>query len=710
MVQMFEQVLHASFYGGILILAVCLLRLLLKNAPKRLTCLLWLLVGLRLLLPFEIRSDFSLQPKLPQTEQTARIQPAESDNEARGEILNVQGEVLATRPMNQGGGEILDSQGNVLVTQPLKPAAADKKVTLDSLLPWLWLAGVAVMGVYSLAAYLRLKRRVRDCIVLEEGIWFCPGLDTAFVLGILRPQIYLPGLAEAEMGFVVAHEKAHIARKDHWWKFLGYAALAVHWFNPLVWLGYVLLCRDLERACDEAVIRALDLADRKAYSQALLSCAARHSLIGACPVAFGEVSVGERIKSVMNYKKPKFWICLLAVLSVIVAAVCFLTVPSTEDEEIAARLGGNVYTWEKKYADVFSFEIELDEDGTCYFVDGVEPYRVGLGEWSVKNGILKIRDDLYPSGTGYFCFKVEEDDLVFLGDKSASFEYTKVSDGDRFYKIEDMGNGEERLAQCEEAFGMWSAYEDYHINQYNVYTGTAVLNPTSQMEYWKSGEDWLCVVTMKEVDNGRAVYYLKKDGVEYRQELYETLTDNPQGWPWSVAEESSDCMKENWIGQFNWRTATIRYESADTINNNIERVTLTVVEDPSVFGKYCPYTVNFYFDAQKMPLRVGLTLDENKGERDWQRINATFIITQTLDADGPIDAAYVECMAALGKDSAFLREKCEDRDCTDSTHDHSARDCVDPNCTNTDHDHYGIACTVEHCDNPAHGHGDHDHH
>ena len=707
MAELFEQVLRASLYGGILIGAVCLLRILLKNAPKRLTCLLWLLVGLRLLLPFDIQSEFSLQPKLIKTEQTARIQPAESGTEARGEILNTQGEVIATRPTTQGWGEILDSRGEILVSKPLKPAAADKEVTLGTLLPRFWLAGVAAMGLYSLIAYLRLKRRVRDCIVLEEGIWFCPGLDTAFVLGILRPQIYLPGLAEAEMGFVVAHERAHIARKDHWWKFLGYGVLAVHWFNPLVWLGYVLLCRDLEMACDEAVIRSLDLAERKAYSQALLSCAARHSLIGACPVAFGEVSVGERIKSVMNYKKPKFWICLTAVLAVIVAAVCFLTVPSTADEELAARLGGNVFTWEKKYADVFSFEIELDEDGTCYFIDGVDPYYTGYGVWCVEDGLLKIRDD-GKMKYRYFYFRVDGNDLIYLAEKSAAFSYTDVADGDRFYMIQDIGNAEEKLAQCRDAFEGWLGYGAFRVIQSNAYVGTGVLNAASEMEYWKSGEDWLCVVTMKEVDNGRAVYYLKKDGVEYRQELYETLTDAPQGWPWSVAEESSDCMEGNWLEVFNWETATILYESTDIINNNKERVTLMVVDDPSDFGKYCPYKAEFQFTDGGGAMAVTLTLDENKGEHDWCRTISSFM--GGPDYGTAIDDAYADCLAVLGQGKETDPVHCLNKDCDDMAHDHSGIHCEDTSCTNTAHDHYGIACTVEHCDNPAHGHGDHDHH
>lgn len=704
MADVFAQVLRASLYGGILIGAVCLLRLLLKSAPRKLTCMLWLLVGLRLLMPFEIESKLSLQPKLAGFDQGAWIQSEEVISEAHGEILNEQGEVLATRPLNQGRGEVLDSQGEVLITKPLMPNSQVPEITMESLFPWLWLAGVAGMGIYSLIAYLRLRRRVKDCIVLEEGIWFCLGLDTAFVLGLWRPQIYLPGLTESEMGFVVSHEKAHIARKDHWWKFLGYVALAIHWFNPLVWLGYVLLCRDLEMACDEAVIRSLDLPERKAYSQALLSCAARHAVIGACPVAFGEVSVRERIKSVMKYKKPKFWICLIAVLAVLVAAVCFLTVPSTADEEIAARLGGNVYTWEKKYADVFSFEIELDEDGTFYFVDGVEPCIAGMGVWSVEDAVLELRDDIHPSGTRYFCFRVEGDDLVFLEDKSAAFEYTEVVDGDRFHRIEDIGNVEERLAQCRDVFEKLSSYEDYHATRHDWSVGDSSVSSVYR-EYWKLEDGWLYTVSNWDAAEDKYYWRLQKNGIGYLKQLYQLNQ-------WTVVENDTMEYAEGiWYKEFNWEKANIQYVRTDIINNNKERVTLRVVEDPSAFGRYCPYTVSFLFTHDGGFAFAQLVLHENKGEENWIRTSSACYINDDEDIAGMIDASYQECVKDLGPGAMNQNKvRCNDKYCNDFTHDHSLIHCVDTTCTNTAHEHYGIACTVEHCDNPAHGHGDHDHH
>lgn len=647
---LFELVLSASLYGSILIVVVCLLRILLKSAPRKLTCLLWLLVGLRLLMPFEFESDFSLQPKLPQTEQTAWIHPAESSSEARGEILNAQGEVIATRPITQGWGEILNSQGEILIRKPLKPVVTDNGVALENLLPWFWIAGVATMGIYSVIACLRLKRRARDSIVLEDGIWFCSGLDTAFVLGLFRPQIYLPGLMESEIGFVVAHEKAHISRKDHWWKFLGYVALAIHWFNPLVWLGYILLCRDLEMACDEAVIQSLELADRKAYSHALLSCSARHSLIGVCPVAFGEVSVGERIKNVLKYRKPKLWICVIAVLSVIGAAVCFLTVPSTKDEEIAARLGGNVFTWEKKELGIFSFEIELDEDGTCHFYDGVDPAYMGLGAWWVEDGILKIRDD----GTmkyRYFYFWVDGKNLIYLADKSDAFSYTEVVDGDRFYMIQDIGNAEEKLTQCRDAFETWLSYENYHVNRHDWCGGDA-LTSTYEADYWRAGDDWLHTWHNPEIDGINGGCILVKNGVGYHT-IYQFMNseENTDNSEWSIITNGEDmAMAGNWFEEFIWENASIQYVRTDIINENKERVTLSVVKDWSDFGRYCPYTVEFYFDSDGVPLFVSVTQDSNKGEHKWMRTVSSYYCNNIEDTAAQIEGVYAECPVVLGKE------------------------------------------------------------
>lgn len=691
---LFQNLLNASFHGSIVICAVLVLRFLLKRAPKNTICLLWLLVGLRLLVPFEIESRFSLQPN---------VEPVAQSQWGQMEVLGtVADENQAMIPAETiRPEEIAESTKTVVQAAPVEEKSS---VNWAELLPYGWLAVVLGMVGYSLISYLRLKRRVAGSVILTEGVWICPGLDTAFVLGFFRPQIYLPtGISESEQEFVLAHEKCHIRRGDHWWKLLGFIALSAHWFNPLVWVAYILLCRDLEMACDEAVIRNLSLDDRKAYSQALVSCAAQHRSIAACPVAFGEVSVRERIKSVMNYKKPKFWIILAAVIAVAVTGVCFLTIPKADDKETAARLGGNVYTWEKKYGDTFSFEIELDEDGTFCFVDGLVTYYVALGEWTVEDDVLKLRDDVAPSGARYFYFRVEGDELVYLAEKSAAFSYTDVDDGDRFYMVEDIGNEEEMLARCREAIESWKNVENFHVRQYNSYAGN-ILDATSEVDYWKSGNDWLYTVSLPETDNGRIFYRLKKDGVEYQQEFYETLTDDPEGWPWFVAEDTSDCMEGNWYKAFDWENANVQYVRTDIINNNQERVTLTVLEDPSAFGKYCPYTVQFLFDSDGVPICVCMTQDENKGARDWRRTDSSYISCDCQENTAKIEEAYAECLAVLGKEDASDPVYCQDKDCTDSSHDHSGIHCTDVSCTNTSHDHSAIYCTEASCTNTSHDH------
>ena len=389
---LFSNLLQVSLQGSIVIFAVLLLRLALKKAPKRTICLLWLLAGLRLLVPVQIESPVSLQPDYQPMawEQTGDALSVPEDDNVRGR------------------GEILDSQGKILVGKPLETGtpAADAEAVPDwkVWIPYLWLSGVAAMGMVSLLSYLQLKERVKDSVILSEGVWICSRIDTAFVLGFLKPRIYLPvGLTEQERAFVVAHERSHIARRDHWWKPLGFALLAVHWFNPLVWLGYVLLCRDLEMACDEAVVATMDLHQRKAYSEALVSCSAIHRTIAACPVAFAEVSGKERVMHVLSFKKPAFWITLLAVAAGIFVAVFLLTSPEKAPEpveipeltytdsatacRVSERFNPNIVfdeitgNYESNYA-VYHFDKGIsreDRDACVFYSDGILS-RMGLAE------------------------------------------------------------------------------------------------------------------------------------------------------------------------------------------------------------------------------------------------------------------------------------------------------------------------------------------
>ena len=313
----FERILQISQSGSIIVLAVLALRLILRNAPKRAVCLLWMLAVLRLLVPFEIESDWSLQPATMELTPPAQVEHFDSGT--------------APAPVSP---EFLEDA----VEYPIQDPEQEQKAEPIEVLPWVWLVGVAVLAVHGIVSFGRLKRRVRDSIIMEEGVWVCPGLDTAFVLGFFRPRVYLPVLDAQEREMVLLHERQHIRRGDHWWKLAAYAAVSLHWFNPLAWVTYVLMCRDMELACDQETVKGMDNARRRAYSAALLSCAAKRSGIAACPVAFGEISVKERIKMVLNYNKPGFWVTVIALIAAVAVGVCLLTTPRTDLERCERAL------------------------------------------------------------------------------------------------------------------------------------------------------------------------------------------------------------------------------------------------------------------------------------------------------------------------------------------------------------------------------------
>lgn len=364
----FVKALTASFYGSIVIGAVLLLRLGLRKAPKKYVCLLWLLAFARLLMPFEIESGLSLQPK------TVPV------NQVQWQELEDNGTILAVGiPMDQTEEAELEATGIPAQVPVQTPSASDSEenveVTVEYALnwavaiPWLWLVGICAMGVYTLTSYIRLKRSVREAVRCA-GVWECAGLETAFILGFVRPRIYVPvGMTREDRELVLKHERTHLARGDHWFKLAGYLALAVHWFNPLVWAAYILLCRDVEMACDERVVRNMGLAERKKYSAALLSCSANRVHLGACPVAFGEISVKERIRKVLNYKKPGFWICLVCVAAIAVVAVCLMTSPGKLEE-------GLQWAGALREKDVASIELFLEYD----YVDEEKRYQAYEGE------------------------------------------------------------------------------------------------------------------------------------------------------------------------------------------------------------------------------------------------------------------------------------------------------------------------------------------
>lgn len=324
MAEIFQKALNMSIAAGWLILAVIALRLLLRRAPKRFRLLLWAVVGLRLALPWSIESALSLIP-------SAQTLP--------------EGIMLERAPVLDTGISALNGAINPGFTAAFTPELEASANPLQVLLPIaaaLWMLGAAAMLLWALVSWLRLRKRVREAVRLEENVYECE-IASPFVLGLFRPRIYLPfSLENGERELVLAHERAHITAGDHIIKPLGWLLLAAHWYNPLVWLAYALFCRDIELACDERVVRGLSLSDRADYSQALLDLSRPRGGVRACPLAFGESSVKGRVKSVLSYKKPAFWLVLLAVVVCVGAAVCFLTDPKEEAEPVDDGDGGVV--------------------------------------------------------------------------------------------------------------------------------------------------------------------------------------------------------------------------------------------------------------------------------------------------------------------------------------------------------------------------------
>lgn len=335
----FLKLVNLSISASWLILAVLVLRVVLKKAPKWVMPLLWGVVALRLVCLFSIESALSLIP-------SAETIPSEIVTETREPVLYEQ----AT----------LD-----IVTNPTLPSAAEVPVGVSrqqaqvdfNIYSVLWLAGMAALLVHALVSAGKLKKKLATAILLRDNIYESEFVDSPFVFGVVQPNIYLPmHMDEGTAAHVIAHERAHLARRDHWWKVLGYLVLALHWFNPLVWVAYILFCRDIELACDERVVKGLDGAARADYSQALLSCAAPKRAVAACPLAFGEGNIKTRVKSALHYKKPAFWVAAAAVLAVVIMAVCFLTNPKSER-------GSLVWAQKLNAADVASIELYVPAEG-----------------------------------------------------------------------------------------------------------------------------------------------------------------------------------------------------------------------------------------------------------------------------------------------------------------------------------------------------------
>ena len=311
--EFFLKIINMSISASWLIFAVLILRLALKKAPKWVNVLLWGIVAIRLICPFSFESALSLIP-------SAETFPKKIIS---GPSFDVQSGIT---PVDNRINDYLGDRYFEGVTVP-----ANNGNTIMTILTIVWTIGILLLVAYTVISYWRLHREIDTAVRYKDNIFQSENVSSPFVLGLIKPRIYLPfKLDGQDMEHVVAHEQAHIRRKDHWWKPLGFLLLTIHWFNPLMWLAYVLLCRDIELACDEKVIKGLSNEQRADYTQALVACSVNRRMIAACPLAFGEVGVKERVKSVMNYKKPAFWVIIISVIVCVGVAVCFLTNPKQD--------------------------------------------------------------------------------------------------------------------------------------------------------------------------------------------------------------------------------------------------------------------------------------------------------------------------------------------------------------------------------------------
>lgn len=447
---LFLKPLNMSIAAGWLILVVMVLRVVLIKAPKYIRCILWGMVGIRLICPVSFESVFSLIP-------SKETLPPEA--------------LFATKPVIQSGVQVVDQIVNPAFIASFSPPdtlqSANPLQIWIALASYIWIFGMAVMLLYAAFSYFRVRVKLLEAIKTGDNIWCCDHVETPFILGILRPRIYLPSdMAEEDEQYVIAHEQAHIKRGDHWWKPLGYALLTVYWFHPLCWIGYRLLCRDIELACDEKVIKSMDVFDKKAYSKALLTCSVPRHMISACPLAFGEVSVKERVKSVMIYKKPAFWITVAGVICCMIAAVCFLTNPkekllhapepfchSYRVKDVVFDAPWYSFTYFEETAPLFSFSSDYvikvkdmqEEDGEWFQVGGgIEEIKLTKDNFDAYFKPLPIADgptslfgrdtlvkEIRKENKKAWCKEVEPSEYV-LGDPGA-FYYLLYQDNGEVY-------------------------------------------------------------------------------------------------------------------------------------------------------------------------------------------------------------------------------------------------------------------------------------
>lgn len=389
---LFIKILNMSITACWMILAAIFLRLILKKAPKNIRFVLWAMVGIRLICPISFESIFSMVPT----------------------PTPISGELIFTK--------VPTAVNTALATTPSTPSTAEPQISAISVLAIIWLIGVAAMTVYAVFSYFNIHRKVKASLKTENNVYICDDIDSPFILGIFRPKIYLPSdLSAEEVTCVLAHERSHIKRLDHIWKTLGFAILSVYWFNPMIWVAYILLCRDIELACDEKVIKKMDVDEKRRYSQALLSCSISRRTISACPLAFGEVGVKSRVRSILNYKKPMFWVIIVSVILCLIAGLLFITDPKT-DKTLNIPEGNNSLTFicedPMSETTIIKPSITLySEDRSFSFTFSALSSYWPIGEYEITDGKLIATTD---DGLNHYVFDIISESKISFNEAESS--------------------------------------------------------------------------------------------------------------------------------------------------------------------------------------------------------------------------------------------------------------------------------------------------
>ena len=562
MSEIFLKILNNSITASYLIIAVIILRFILKKAPKWSICLLWAMVVIRLMMPFEIESSFSLIPdskpiQLEKSQSTALYPVEQSEKDDLWEQY-IQNQQNLNQQINQQGQQTSDyfkEEANSSEERYELPIfQRDFMNEIVKVTSWVWLTGSFGLAIYAVFSFLSLKRKIAASILLYDNIYLCDEIDAPFVLGILKPCIYLSSKTPEEVwDNILTHEKAHVKRADHIWKLLGYLLLMIYWFNPLYWVAYLLFCKDIELACDEKATKDMDKNQRADYCQALLTCSMNRKKLDVCPVAFGEMGVKERIKQVLNYKKPSFWMILLAVIACVVVSVCFMTNPESKEEREATS-PENMETTSEVTSE--SDGQKTTENATEY--DHIEPDEQGY-RWLSDEVYVYEFEDLDNNGVEEYA-KVYQIDTeqeyicryIFYWNGEAIYEYENsygMSPGDAEYL--DLDGDEEK----EIFLTFWPRVNSMPLMEYIVLKqktdmswetlemihGEEIYQNAFPISIMKGKNEWEAVISCgdleKELIFDLAFYRSKleeqweKEESEYKEYLETVISDYSRGFP-----------------------------------------------------------------------------------------------------------------------------------------------------------------------------------